>query len=683
MLDLSVFEHITSPNSHIVSHVEHSMGVVLLSLLIAFASCHIAFYILRSNQDASAHSHQRIAWLCTAIVLGFGVWCMHFTGMLAMQLPVHVSYSVWKTAASILPSLMAAGIAIWTLQSQNTSMGHTVLGGMLFGLGVTVMHYSGIGAAYMEGLIRLNLPQFLLAIVVGVGLSILSFASYRWVEQRVQGQIKHYWRAVPPSLLAAAIASTHYISMLAMRLALPSASAPQPAAMPDLHGSHMLSLFIASIAGSVFVILGLAHAAMRYRNHWQAVAERDARLHAMVEAADAGFISIDARGHILEYNSMAQRLFGYTKEEVLGHSINMLMPSPLAEQHDAFLRNHLKHISRPLDNNQREVLGRHKDGKLIPLQLSLGKAVTPSGLIFVGYLQDISERKRADAQLRIAASVFHHVHEGVAIIDAHYNITDVNPSFERLMEMHRQDCLGKSLPWIYENADIPPDMSGLWHTLATEQHWQTEVMLTRSNGQVWMQRISISPVFNEIKRPHHFIVVISDISERPSLEVMLPHAELHDSSTGLPTSKLFMDRLTSQLISAHRKFTNVGVLCVQFVSDSNAAPHDLDNAQRLLAQMLQQQLRCTDTLARYSKDLLTILLPGIKDAPSFAALVERLTRSMQEVQHHYAKYHVQMLRITHASTLEDRYSARDLMDAAIHSAAPREIHAVAEKSRVL
>lgn len=682
MLGLSVFEHINVPSSHLITHVPRSLGVVLLSLLIAFVSCHIGFYILRNNQVAAAHSQQRIAWLCTAIVLGFGIWCMHFTGMLAMQLPTHVSYSVWKTAASILPSLAAAGIAIWTLQSQNTSMGRTVLGGMLFGLGVTVMHYSGIGAAYMEGLIRLNLPQFLLAIVVGVGLSILSFASYRWVEQRVQGQTKPYWRAIPPSLLAAAIASTHYISMLAMRLALPSASAPQPAAMPDLHGSHMLSLFIASIAGSVFVILGLAHAAMRYRNHWQAVAARDARLHAMVEAADAGFISIDARGHILEYNSMAQQLFGYTKEEVLGHSINMLMPSPLAEQHNAFLRNHLKHISRPLDNNQREVLGRHKDGKLIPLQLSLGKAVTPSGLIFVGYLQDISERKRADAQLRIAASVFHHVHEGVAIMDAHYNITDVNPSFERLMEMQRQDCIGKSLPWLYETADIPPDMSGLWHTLATEQHWQAEVLLTRSNGQVWMQRISISPVFNEIKRPHHFIVVISDISERPSLEVMLPHAELHDSSTGLPTRKLFMDRLTSQLISSHRKSTHAGVVCVQFVLDDQATPHDLNNAQRLLAQLLEQQLRRTDTLSRYSKDLLAVLLPGIKDAASFAALVDHLTRSIQEVQHHYLRFHVQMLRISHASTLDERFSASDLMEAAIHSPHAREIPAVSDQRHV-
>lgn len=225
-------------------------------------------------------------------------------------------------------------------------------------------------------------------------------------------------------------------------------------------------------------------------------------------------------------------------------------------------------------------------------------------------------------------------------------------------------------------------MSGLWHTLATEQHWQAEVLLTRSNGQVWMQRISISPVLNEIKRPHHFIVVISDISERPSLEVMLPHAELHDSSTGLPTRKLFMDRLTSQLISSHRKSTHAGVVCVQFVLDDQATPHDLNNAQRLLAQLLEQQLRCTDTLSRYSKDLLAVLLPGIKDAASFAALVDRLTRSIQEVQHHYLRFHVQMLRISHASTLDDRFSASDLMKAAIHSPHAREIPAVSDQRHV-
>lgn len=199
MLGLRVFEHINVPSSHLITHVPHSLGVVLLSLLIAFVSCHIGFYILRNNQVAAAHSQQRIAWLCTAIVLGFGIWCMHFTGMLAMQLPTHVSYSVWKTAASILPSLAAAGIAIWTLQSQPMSTARMLLGGSLFGLGVTVMHYSGLGAAYIDGVVRLDLPQFLLASVAGVALSILSFASYRWVEQHARGTSLLYWRWLPPS----------------------------------------------------------------------------------------------------------------------------------------------------------------------------------------------------------------------------------------------------------------------------------------------------------------------------------------------------------------------------------------------------------------------------------------------------------------------------------------------------
>ncbi len=123
----------------------------------------------------------------------------------------------------------------------------------------------------------------------------------------------------------------------------------------------------------------------------------------------------------------------------------MLMPSPLAEQHDAHLLKHVGHPEKAITVTDREVLGKRKDGRHVPLHLAIGKASTPSGILFVGVsAKIISARKRTDAQLRIAASVFQHVREGVAIVDADHNISDVNPAFLRLMEKSREACVGQA-----------------------------------------------------------------------------------------------------------------------------------------------------------------------------------------------------------------------------------------------
>lgn len=466
-----------------------------------------------------------------------------------------------------------------------------------------------------------------------------------------------------------AIASMHYISMHAMRIELNDVQSQLQTHLPHTNSNQMLSFVVAAMAGVVFLVFGLMNASLRYRDLWQAVAARDARLNAMIETADDGFISIDAQGVIQDFNPSAQHIFGYAKEEVLGCNISMLMPSPLAEQHDGHLQRHGGKPNKPISVNGREVLGKHKDGRHVPLQLAIGKAITPAGTIFVGYLQDISLRKRTDAQLRIAASVFHHVREGVAIVDANHNISDVNPAFLRLMELDKAHCVDRSLAELYEDVDLPSDMSKLWQTVATQQYWQSEIMFTRTDGKVWIQRLSISPVLNELQRPHHFIAVISDVSERQGLEVMLPHADLHDSATGLPTQKLFMDRLFNTLQAARRKSSYVAVLVVYAVPlPSPSIPPratDMDSVLRLLAQLLQQQLRATDTLGRLSDNQLALLLPGMKDAPALTALIQRLWKSVQDPTLGYAKYGVQSLQLGHASTLTSNVMARELMDEAL------------------
>lgn len=669
MFGLFVFDDSAELSMNSLVHTSHNTGLVLLSMAVAFISCCAAFYMGHTNRSTTAPSHRKIASLCASLVLGWGIWAMHFIGMLAMEVPTPVSYDVLGTIFSIFPGMLVAWWALTSLQAQRPSTARILRSGAWVGIGIAATHYSGIAAMQIEGRMLFHVPLFLASAVLGVSLAMLSFVAQRWVYQRRLQNLGWYMWLVPPAILTLAIASMHYVSMHALRLELDNANVQLLEHLSQIGSIPVLPWAVAAMSAVVLVILGLAHALLRYRDLWQALAARDARLNAMIDTADVGFISIDAHGLIQDFNPSAQRIFGYDNTEVMGRNVAMLMPSPLAEQHDGHLARHVGKPDKPITAQQREVLGVHKDGRHLPLHLSIGKAITPAGTLFVGYVQDLSLSKRREAQLRIAASVFHHMREGVAIVDANHNISDVNPAFLRLMERNKEECVGKSLEQLYENADLPPNISKLWQTVATQQYWQGEIMFTRKDRKVWIQRLSITPVLSELQRPHHFIAVISDVTERQGLEVLLAHADLHDSATGLPTRPLFMERLNGTLLTARRNSIQVGVVVVKALPlkgpSVHPSPSDLDGALRLLAQLLQQQLRSGDTLARTGKDELTLLLPGIKDAPAFATLVQRFWQSVKDAPEGYSKYGIHSLQLGQALTLPTHLTASELMDEAL------------------
>lgn len=138
--------------------------------------------------------------------------------------------------------------------------------------------------------------------------------------------------------------------------------------------------------------------ATRIRN-----AERnDALLTALVEAAADGIIAIDSQGEIISFNPAACRLFGYTGAEARGQNVKLLMPAPVATEHDLFLEQYLQTGHRHIIGIGREVEGRRKDGSFFPMHLSVGEARVGSERFFIGIVRDISAQRdaaRANARL--------------------------------------------------------------------------------------------------------------------------------------------------------------------------------------------------------------------------------------------------------------------------------------------
>ena len=126
----------------------------------------------------------------------------------------------------------------------------------------------------------------------------------------------------------------------------------------------------------------------------------EARWRAVVESAVDAIIVIDAKGHIEAFNPAAERLFGYSEQDVVGRNVSMLMPSPYHEEHDGYLERYLATGVHKIIGLGREVTGRRRDGTTFPLHLSVGEAVLAGERKFTGILHDLSVRVAIETRLR-------------------------------------------------------------------------------------------------------------------------------------------------------------------------------------------------------------------------------------------------------------------------------------------
>ncbi len=131
-----------------------------------------------------------------------------------------------------------------------------------------------------------------------------------------------------------------------------------------------------------------------------ALGKSEARMRSIFDNVSDGIIIIDEHGIIEKLNPSAERLFGYAAEELIGHSINTLMPKPDRSRHDSYLTNYLNSGKAKILDTRREVSGIRKDGSIFPMELGVSEFYVDQRHFFIGTVHDITDRKKAEVALR-------------------------------------------------------------------------------------------------------------------------------------------------------------------------------------------------------------------------------------------------------------------------------------------
>lgn len=137
----------------------------------------------------------------------------------------------------------------------------------------------------------------------------------------------------------------------------------------------------------------------RRKNAEEELVRSEQRIRSIVENVIDAIITINSRGIVQTFNPAAERIFGYTANEIIGENVNSIVPEPYKNSHDEYIQRYLATGENEIIGKTREISGERKDKTIFPLELSVSQMKLGKETAFIGILRDISERKLIESQL--------------------------------------------------------------------------------------------------------------------------------------------------------------------------------------------------------------------------------------------------------------------------------------------
>ncbi len=248
--------------------------------------------------------------------------------------------------------------------------------------------------------------------------------------------------------------------------------------------------------------------------------------------------------------------------------------------------------------------------------------------------RELQERRRAEADMRLAKKVIENVDTAVLVTDPQSIILQVNPAFTAITGYTAAEAVGKKSKLLASGAHTPEFFSEMWQVLNNTGSWQGEIFNRRKNGEFYTEWLSINAVRDETGQLTNYVALFSDISERKAAEAHMVNLAHYDPLTGLPNRTLLTDRLQQAISTAKREQHFMVVMFIdldKFKPINDTLGHHVgDILLKEVAIRIQDCLRESDTAARIGGDEFVVLLPMVDKEGDAYAVAEKIRKALDE-----------------------------------------------------
>jgi diguanylate cyclase (GGDEF)-like protein/PAS domain S-box-containing protein len=376
---------------------------VLLSLVIAVISSFAAFGLAERSASASQKNH-KIAWnFFGACSLGLGIWAMHFVGMLALELPIPVSFDIERTIISIVPAIFASSIILWAMTLKSYSHKHLLLSGLFLGASIGLMHHIGMTAMRMNAVMVHHQALSVLSVLFAISAATLALKIQSQTAYLNQHQIINKGKVVRAFFMGLAISGMHYTAMAAVTF-FPEIKANST---QGISSNGLAILVSAAILTTIIASILIPHL-LRYRQTTKELTrlieeeqKSAARIRSIMNSSQDALIQVNRLGEVSGWSKQAEVVFGWPETDIIGKSIAKIIHNPASGSInlvEAFTQETPFLFERAI-----EMIAQHRQGQETPIELTVGVIGAGNQQEFSAFVRDISVRKRDEEVLRVLA----------------------------------------------------------------------------------------------------------------------------------------------------------------------------------------------------------------------------------------------------------------------------------------
>ncbi|MBT1443265.1 EAL domain-containing protein [Shewanella sp. JM162201] len=360
------------------------------------------------------------------------------------------------------------------------------------------------------------------------------------------------------------------------------------------------------------------------------------QLSLVLASAELGFWDWDLKSDIVVRNERCAQMLGVSMTEMMDNN-RIWVDSVHTDDRLKLLRSLDLHLNGHTANHHLEYRICAKDGQTrwirdtgrVMLRDENGKALRMCGIHM-----DITDARRNQEQLELAASVYNTSTEAMSVMDDKGNIITINAAFCEITGYSEDEVLGQSITLFHYERNPEHFFREMNLALITTGRWQGEMWQQRKNGDEYLVWLTVNTIYDSHRRPYRRVALFSDITEKKAQEQLIWQQANYDPLTGLPNRRMLLDYLDKEIALAERQQTHFALMFLDldfFKEVNDTLGHDMgDKLLVECAGRIRACVRESDVVARLGGDEFTVMIRDIHDPQGVERVASKILKSVAE-----------------------------------------------------